>query len=191
MIYYFDQLLRDYRASFDLRSGSMERWKPFNDLTIARQWARYAMIAFLVIWFLLWAGYGPDTSVVVLVMFFVTVVAYGIALAIFKDREKDHRTGPGIIKKYHMSMADTVNQVYRLLDKLGTKFEVFGITLTDWPERPRATVFSDDRKAVLITVWKDLRDPYFSVVHMGPYTITKQEHLDKMKHLLDHMMEMA
>ncbi len=185
MIFYFDQLLRDYQARSGTWTGSYTRWRLFGDLSVERQMLNYSVALLLVLWFALATMFGAGAYPAVIMISSITLAGYVLTLVSLKNKEVDRRTGPGLIRKYHVPMADTVDRLYRVLVREGTEFDIFGITLIDWPMRPKATIFSEDGSDVLVTAWKDWNDPYYTVVHMGPYTITRKDHLDDLAQRFD------
>lgn len=42
-----------------------------------------------------------------------------------------------------------------------------------------------DKDGILITAWKDLNDPYLTIVHIGPYTLSRGDRIDALKICLD------
>jgi len=132
MIFHFDQLLRDYRGSFEVIDRSTEKWRLLGELSLERQLLHYMLAFIIVVWFVVGIILGWETWTVTLIVG-ISLIGYVVALVTFKNKEEGRRTGPGVYRKYRIGMADTVDRVYQALDAEDEGFDVFGVTLTDWP----------------------------------------------------------
>jgi len=186
MIHHFDKLLRDCKSPFGFEGRSLEGWTPFGMHIEDPDYANAVTVVFFVSLTLLFVSFGLSTPLPAILLLSLAFIS-GIALFSFKGerREEGFSTGPGFIKKYHVSMADTVERVYQGLSFGKVPFKVFDITLTKWSDRPRATIFRTDRSDLLVTVFKDKADPYFTVAHIGGYTKKKRRAVTTLKRILD------
>lgn len=186
MIHHFDQLLRDCKSPFRIGSRSLEQWTPFGVHVDDPDVVNTVTVVFFVSIILMFASFGLD-SYVPAIVFLSTMTVSGFALSKFEGetREPGYRTGPGFIKKYHVSMADVVERVYQGLSFGKVPFKVFDVTLTEWKDRPRATIFKTDRSDILVTVFKDKADLYFTVVQISGYNKKKRRAVATLKRLLD------
>ena len=186
MIFYFDQLLRDCKGPFRIERRSLEKWAPFGMNIADPDMARILIIAFfifLILFFasLSWGTYSPSVALLIL----VGVITYSIWDLGGEKMEVGYRTRPGFIKMYQITTTSAVESVYQALSFGKVPFNVFGVTLTDWPDKPRATIFATERSNLLITVFKDKADPTLTVVHIGAYSKKKRRAVRTLKRVLD------
>ncbi len=188
MIYYFDQLLVDFNACFGVNCTSLERWRLMGGPDIPGQMVHYVAASIIIAWlvvayYLSWTGW--EMFVVATVIFGSLALGYAYALITFNKWDQGRRTGPGVARKYHIPLADAVERTEQALRDGSVPFTVTSVILTDRPDRPRATIFEMARSRVLLSLWKDMDDPYFTVAHLGPYSIMKENAVRSLKTMLD------
>jgi len=188
MIFHFDQLLRDYDGTFGVANPTLDTWRLLGGLSIARQMVHYVLSAVLLVYLALalyfsWRGWEMFT--VAMVLFGGTVMHWAYTLVSFKNSERGRRTGPGLVRKYHIPLADAVERTRGMLREGKVPFTVHDVILTDRPDRPRASIFEMERSGVLLTLWKEMDDPYFTIAHLGQYTMKRERAVDTLRSMLD------
>ena len=186
MVRHFDHLLRDCSSPFGIEWRSIEEWKPFGIRVDDPDFVNAVTVVFCVSLILLFVSFGLSTSVPAIVFLFISL-GFGYVLSTFEGerRETGFLTGPGFIKRYHVSMTDSVERVHQGLSFSKVPFKVYDVTLKEWPDRPRASIFRTDRSDLLVTVFKDKTDPQFTIVHIGGYSKKKRRAVTTLKRLLD------
>lgn len=183
---YFDRLLKDCKRPFHIDRRSLGRWTPIGYSAKERGLSDVLLVLFLLFFFLMMIF---QEWLPLYILLAILIVIYIIRVALWttdrREEEGRYRTGPGLIRKYGVSLADAVERVSIALDRGMVPSTVSGITLSDRPDRPRATIFLTDGSGIFITVWKDFNDPDFTIVHLFPHTRTNRHSMTIVKRLLD------
>ena len=169
MIHHFDQLLRDCKDPLDMERRSLEYWTAFGHTRWTKRDVHMVTVIFFIVTTLAFAAL-EFVTVATIGLILLTILFFGVMIGELGLEHVDlgeYRTGRGFIKKYHVQTSDAVERTFWTLNQARIPFKMFGVTLTRWPGKPRASVFLTERSGLRITVFKDLQDPYFTVVHVG------------------------
>ncbi len=169
MIHHFDQLLRDCKDPFEMERRSLEYWTKFGHVRRDPRIIQYLTLAFITILLIAIGAFGylPVEYLAALIVIAFVAQALAVQMESGEIEVGIYRTGPGWIRKYHVATADAVERTHRVLNQGRVPFKMYGVALTNWPDRPRASIFVAERSGLRVSVFKDLDDPYFTVVHIG------------------------